>query len=355
MYRIAFESFSYLIRQDWYNTCMSLYAIYGKNEYLESQQRQRILKEERIEKDQVIELDASDKRKFRMESALVESNTISLFADVNRKAVILINPWFLKSSTKEDGSSKEDKQRNQLLKQLESYLKSPNPDVCFIFYLVGNDIDTRRKETKLLDKYHVKKIACDLIKPWEFPNHITELLKKNHFSLSPDARKEFDLRIGTDEFQLHHALEKMSLYGEKQYDLKTIKDLIPEDTNLDMWKLGNAFLQGNMEEVMRSKMMMESKGMQVMDIIPLFSSQLRRAYDIAQLRDLHYDNETIAVKLHMKDTAVRMNLKNLGNRSAKSILKMLTGLAQLDQEIKLGTANVNHAFDIYLLNYGMKR
>ncbi len=330
---------------------MSSYIIYGKNEYLEMQQRKRILAEERIQPDQIVEIDGSDKKKFRFESVLIECNTISLFEDMGKKAVIVTNPWFLKASTGKEESGKDDK-RAGLLQQMESYLKAENPDVCFLFYLIGSELDTRKKEAKLLEKYHVKKVHCDLIKPWEFGSHITEVLKKEKLELTPAARKEFDLRIGTDEFQLHHAIEKMHLYGEKKFDVDVIKQLIPEDVNLDIWKLGNAFLQGNLAEAIHCKDTMMEKGMEVMDILPLFSSQLKRAYNIMCLYDLHYDQAAIATRLHMKDTAVKMQLQTMRNQTSKRILKMLVGLAEVDQDIKRGFVEPGNAFDMYLLKYG---
>lgn len=332
---------------------MSEYAVYGKNEYRETVQIQRILKEERVEKTQVVEIDASNASQFRMEDALTQCNMMTLFSDQGRRAVILKNPYFLKSSdkAKADGKTKDTK-RERMISLLAEYLAHPNPDTALIFDLQGNDIDTRRKETKLLEKYHVKMIACNLIKPWEFPDHIAELLKQGGFVLTPKARAEFDLRVGTDEFQLHHAIEKLSLYGEKNYDEDTIRQLIPEDANLDMWQLGNAFMKGDMAGVVRAKEQMFAKGMDVNAMIPLLASQLRRAYDIAALRDLGYDAARIAIRLHAKESGIRMTLKNISNRSARTLLHLESELASVEQGIKAGTLVPKDAFETYLLKYG---
>lgn len=332
---------------------MSNYVISGKNQYLEKERLKKIIAAARADSSSVIDMDASDARSFQIDAALLECNTFSLFQEDDSRVVILRNPWFLKASDK--GASKASEAvRDHLLDVLEQYLKHPNPSCTLVFFLDGMDADTRRKEFKLLEKYHTEKIICSPVKPWEFPAHITELLKKGHFTLDPDARREFDLRVGTDEFQLHHALEKLSLYGEKHYTLDVIRRLIPEDTNLDMWKLGNAFLSGDLAGVIRSRDQMMAKGMDTMAMIPLLSSQLRRAYDIRALTDLGYDTATTALRLRMKESAVRMNLKNLPKLHASGILRRMCALAEVEQGIKAGRLDPYEAFSAYLLRYGVQ-
>jgi DNA polymerase-3 subunit delta len=166
--------------------------------------------------------------------------------------------------------------------------------------------------------------------------------------MDPQARKEFDLRVGTDEFQLHHAIEKMKLYGEKRYDLYTIQQLIPEDTAVDIWKLGNAVCAGNVKEMMDAKTRMIENGQTLKNMIPLLSSQLIRAYDVLCLYDQGYDESTIAVRLHVKDYAVRMNLQRLYRRSSGDILQIMMRLADLEQKMKAGLIEGNQEFDLFL-------
>ena len=328
---------------------MSNYVISGKNQYLAEERLKQILAESRCSKDNVIRLDAQDARKFQIDAALYECNIISLFEENQERVVLLNNPWFLKA-----GDKAKEEVREHLLDVLEQYLKNPNPACTLIFFLAGIDADTRRKEYKLLEKYHVKKIVAQPIKPWEFPAHITELLKKNGFVLDKEARMEFEERVGTDEFQLHNAIEKMKLYGEKKYSADIIRQLVSEDANLDIWKLGNAFLSGNAVKMIESRDQMYAKGIDVMEMIPRLASQLRKAYDIRALKDLGYDDASIAVRLRMKDSAVRINLKGMGTLRSRGILERMAALAEVEQAIKRGEAEPKSSFEAYLLKYGVR-
>lgn len=330
---------------------MSNYVISGKNQYVAEERLKQIIKEARCNKDNVIDIDGEDARKFQIDAALYECNVVSLFEENQARVVIIRNPWFLKSGDKAKG---KEEVREHLLDVLEQYLKDPNPACTLIFFLSGIDADTRRKEYKLLEKYHVNKFVAQPVKPWEFPAHITEVLKKNGFVLDNEARQEFEQRVGTDEFQLHNAIEKMHLYGEKKYGVNIIRQLISEDANLDIWKLGNAFLSGNAVAMMESRDQMYAKGMDVMSMIPRLASQLRKAYDIRALKDLGYDDASIAVRLRMKDSAVRMNLKGMGTLRAKGILQRMVALAEVEQAIKRGEAEPKASFEAYLLKYGVR-
>lgn len=328
---------------------MSNYVISGKNQYLAEERLKQILAESRCSKDNVIRLDAQDARKFQIDAALYECNIVSLFEENQERVILLNNPWFLKA-----GDKAKEEVREHLLDVLEQYLKNPNPACTLIFFLAGIDADTRRKEYKLLEKYHVKKIVAQPIKPWEFPAHITELLKKNGFVLDKEARMEFEERVGTDEFQLHNAIEKMKLYGEKKYSADIIRQLVSEDANLDIWKLGNAFLSGNAVKMIESRDQMYAKGIDVMEMIPRLASQLRKAYDIRALKDLGYDDASIAVRLRMKDSAVRINLKGMGTLRSRGILERMAALAEVEQAIKRGEAEPKSSFEAYLLKYGVR-
>lgn len=328
---------------------MSNFVISGKNQYLAEERLKQIIAETRCSKDNVIRLDAQDARKFQIDAALYECNIVSLFEENQERVVLLNNPWFLKA-----GDKAKEEVREHLLDVLEQYLKNPNPACTLIFFLAGIDADTRRKEYKLLEKYHVKKIVAQPIKPWEFPAHITELLKKNGFVLDKEARMEFEERVGTDEFQLHNAIEKMKLYGEKKYSADIIRQLVSEDANLDIWKLGNAFLSGNDVKMIESRDQMYAKGIDVMEMIPRLASQLRKAYDIRALKDLGYDDASIAVRLRMKDSAVRINLKGMGTLRSRGILERMAALAEVEQAIKRGEAEPKSSFEAYLLKYGVR-
>ena len=99
---------------------------------------------------------------------------------------------------------------------------------------------------------------------------------------------------------------------------------------------------------MNAKNSMLEKGQTIQSMIPLLSSQLMRAYNVLCLSDQGYDQSSIATRLRMKESAVRMNLQRLYKRSSKDILQILMKLADLEQGMKAGTLDPAQEFDLFL-------
>ena len=60
---------------------MSNYVISGKNQYVAEERLKQIIKEARCNKDNVIDIDGEDARKFQIDAALYECNVVSLFEE----------------------------------------------------------------------------------------------------------------------------------------------------------------------------------------------------------------------------------------------------------------------------------
>ena len=84
---------------------MSVYVMSGKDLYRLETALKRVLKENSVHKDHTVEFDASDQRSFRMDAAMMECDTFSLFEGSDRKAVIIRDPYFLNGSVKQGKAS----------------------------------------------------------------------------------------------------------------------------------------------------------------------------------------------------------------------------------------------------------
>ena len=112
---------------------MSVFIYAGEDIFRLEEGLKKLLKEHAINQNHIVSIDASDKRVFRIENVLVECDTFSLF-DEDQKAVIVKNPFFLSSTSKEaekvlktdspaikKRKENEIKRREDRLTQLEQY------------------------------------------------------------------------------------------------------------------------------------------------------------------------------------------------------------------------------------------
>lgn len=132
---------------------MSVYVFTGKDMYRQEERLRKLKEELKVDEDHYTVIDASNKKTFNIDVAMMECDTFSLFDGSDRKLVVLKEPFFLNPATKEADAkasdkkkTKENTEREYRLNVIEQYLKSPNPLTTLVFYCHNFDADTRKKE-----------------------------------------------------------------------------------------------------------------------------------------------------------------------------------------------------------------
>lgn len=337
---------------------MSIYLLSGKDLYRIEQALKRILKESGADRDHTVSFDASDPRTFRFDSAIMECDTFSLFEGSDRKAVIIREPYFLNGGFKAPGRTskkkedKEEAERDRRLSMLEQYLKRPNPDTALIFYCHGFDADNRKKEYKMLQKYGAVITEYKKMYERDFNIYADEQLRKNGLTLTRDARNEMLLRVDCDTLLLHNAIEKLILYGNRQYDIDDISSLVSLNPEVNVFTMSSLFIKGDLAGTLRAMDEMLKASIDHTNMMAMLASRLRSLYCMKKLYESGMSQDMIATRLKQKPYAVKMGLQNTSGRSADSLLKMLVQLAELDQGIKAGKINPKDGFEQFILSSG---
>ena len=341
---------------------MNTYLIHGKDIYRQELVLADILRKNRITKDHVTVIDASDKKTFRIEEVLVACDSISLFSDEGMRAVIVDRPYYLNAAVKyaeavkkgdtpavKSRKEKELKDRDYRLSILKQYLRSPNPDVILVFCCRDYTADSRKKDYKLLKEMNVTIVEEKKLNRQEFRQFAEDILKKNRISLTPDAMQELLIRVEQDTMRLKNAVDSLVLYGEDHIDLNAVRHLVPVSQDIQLYALGDAFLKGNIGEVLRIKEELSVRNIQISTMVTSMAGSLRRFYHMKRMEENYFDIETIAAKLNLMDWLVRNQLRDCRIPS-KKILKWLNELAELDQGIKAGLiTDPDHAFELWII------
>ena len=338
---------------------MSVYVMSGKDLYRLETALKRVLKENSVHKDHTVEFDASDQRSFRMDAAMMECDTFSLFEGSDRKAVIIRDPYFLNGSVKQGKASKkkedkEEKERERRLSILEQYLKHENPDTALIFYCHGFDADTRKKEYKLLEKYGAVMTQYKKMFERDFAIYADDVLRKNHLSLRPDAKREMLERCACDTLLLHNAVEKLLLYGEKNYELEDVKALVPINPELNVFNMSNQFVSGDLSGCLNSINEMLKASIDHTAMMLMLAGRLRALYTMKKMYENGMSEADIAMRLSQKPYAVKKGLESTRSLSAKKLLDYLNQLAELDQGIKSGQIDPKDGFEQFVLRNGKR-
>ena len=333
---------------------MTVYLLSGKDMYRQEERLATLLKEFSIGKDYVTTFDASNAKAFRFDEALVACYTFSLFDDSAKKAIVIKEPYFLRSASKtsKKESEKQEAEKEQRLKSLEAYLKNPNPNTLLVFYCHTFSADTRKKEYKLLTTYDARIVKFELMKPWEFEKYVDDKLKENKYKLTRDARIELLERVGSDTLKFHNALVKIDLYGKKELNLEDIIHIIPINADLNIFRMSNAFIARDLSSTLLAVDEMLQARYDYVAMIAMLASKLRSLYNIKKLYERGLSDSMIATRLHADDWAIKKGLESCYHLQSKTLLRYLEELATLEQGIKAGRIEPKNGFEQFLLKNG---
>lgn len=336
---------------------MSTWIYTGEDIWREEDVLNKNLKKEGIDQDHIVVIDASDRKNFRMDEAIMQCDTFSLF-DNGKKAVILKDPYFLMVSRKKASASsrkKKDDPEAKIERILEAYLKNPNPNTELIFYCHGTNAAKSRKMTKLLLKYGTEFIEFNTMDEKEFRPYADKELKKRGFQLSKPAFSEMMERVGNDNLLFHNALEKLDLYGQKDLDRNDICHLVSLNPKQDTLKFVSSFINGDMTDCLAIMHEMRTANYSVQAMISMISKRLRTVYNIKLLHEKGQSEDEIGIRMNVKRGYVWYVLKDYGSISSHTLLKWLKELADLDQGIKQGKIDAEDGFDRFILVNCKKR
>lgn len=326
-----------------------IYLLDGKETYFLAKKKNSILSNPDLLKENITTLDGSSKSQLDMKEVLMLCNTTSLFSE--QRAVIVDNPYFLKATPAGKGTKKKKNEKEDVFTLLEEYCKSPIDTTDLIFYCFGYDADKRTKGYNILKSYENKTVSIyhfSELSSYELDEKINKELTGSKYQLTKDALAEFKTRIGGSTTEYYRALEKLDLYGKKNLDYEDITHLVSANPEVDLWKLGNAFLARNELQMMRSyRELIEIERMPIPAIISVLASQLRNVYNCVACYEA-YMNES-EIKAYTGRFYPMKDIQSANGRSARDLLKILADLAELDQKIKRGEINDMDAFELFLL------
>lgn len=326
-----------------------IYLLDGKETYFLSKKKNALLDDPDLISENITSFDGSSKTSFSMIEVLNMCNTTSLFSE--KRMVILDNPYFLKANAAPKTTTKKKKQdKEDINTLLEEYCKSPTETTDFILYCFGYDADKRTKAYTTLKKYEnktVKILHFSQMSPYELESLMEKELLHGKYHLTKDAFEEFKLRIGGSTTEYYRALDKLSLYGEKNLDYEDIIHLIPTNPEVDLWKFGNAFIQKDYAQMMRSYYeLKETENLPIISIITMLASQIRNIYNsVVCYENYMSENE---IKSYTGRYYPMKDIQSARGRSSHDLLKLLSDLATLDQEIKRGITNDVDGFELFL-------
>lgn len=310
------------------------YLIVGQEHYLVKKEMMKI--ESELKEYEKTIFDASLKT-FKLAQVIHQASTISFFNP--SQLIIVQNAVFLKSK----GKLETDE-----VKQLEAYLKKPNPDVTLLFLLYLDEkenIDTRKKAYKLLVDYGSYQ-SFDKLKPHAYEHYISDLIKQKNLNFTLSVRNLVMRRLPRDLSSADAELDKLALYPEV-LDEGLIDKLLPPHYDDKLFDLIHHIIQRNEALAMRLFYDLIKLNHEPIALVYALSSQFRFMYRIKVLTNQGKTQQDITKLLSQNPYYIENTIKQARLVDIHRLLGILNDLAELDIQFK-SDSSINRELSLSL-------
>lgn len=230
-----------------------------------------------------------------------------------------------------------DQFSNNEMKTLETYINSPNKNVCLI--LVSND--TKKPNFKKGKNITIQNF--DSID--EFPKKILEEAKRFNIKLTHKAANELYKMLGEDLKTINHELHKiLQFFGtEKSITDEDINSFITRRDFDDIFELVNSISIKNKKNAIKVLSDLENQNYDHLSILNTLVWRFKQMLHVKQLESRNLKNDEIAKNIAVSRGALYYLLKQSKNFSEKQLSKIILKLSRLDFKFKSTyQENYNH-------------
>lgn len=306
-----------------------IYLLYGTVNYLIEQELNKIIKETKIDE---ININKYDLSIDNINSVINDASSMSLFDD---KKLIIVNNAICFTGAKKDIDTT----------LLEQYLNNINENTIIVFIVNNDNLDERKKITKLVKKIGVVK---------EYNSADKESIVKRLFedyNISSNSIKLLIDRVGDDVTLLSSEINKIKLYKDNN---KTITDedilnLTSKSLEANNFKLIDAIIKNDKKLALELYYERLRVNEEPIAIIITLANQIRIIYQVKQLYLSGHTENSIASILKIHPYRVKLAYQSSKKYDSDILIKYLYELSNLDIKIKTGKIDKKLALELFIL------
>lgn len=290
-----------------------------------------------IEKEKIKNIIKIDYEETNIDNVIEESSYIDLFGE--KKIIILYNANFLTSKEKLDSKS------------FEKYLSSPNNNTILFLIVYNEKLYESKKFVKLLRKNY-ELLEFNKFSEYDAYKYLKESFKKDGYSIEEESIKKIVEYLSTNFGLYDNEIKKLKLYkyDEKAIYLEDVLNLTSKVAEDDIFKLLNAVMINDKEEIFKLYKDIKSIGIDEIYLIALLSSQFRFLY---QVNSLMADGKTkmdIVSILESHPYKTELTMKKANNYKIEKVLDIMYALALIDIKIKTSEVDKEMLLEDFFLN-----
>lgn len=274
-----------------------------------------------------------DAEKTDMEAGLMSADSISLFAEPTM--TVVANATFLSA-------------RNTTRWDLEKVSVRDGGDNILVYLVPAEKLDTRKKLVKQMSA-QATVMACLPLDDKNVVSVIQEMMQEKQMSLSADALEWFAAHAGRDTMVLEQELEKLKTFAD-HLELEDVRALAVSEPEQDVFVMTEALFARDVPLLLETYRSFRQRKMDPLEINALLAGQVRFVYQVKVLAEQRNSQDEIAQRLKVKKGRVYFTLKKAARLSAGELGGWLKKLADLDLDLKGGSADRDLAYEQFIIS-----
>lgn len=313
-------------------------VIYGTNAIRIEEKAGQLAKEYLDEVDE-FSLVSLNYRETSMESIIEEAQTLPFLSD--RKAIIL-NDAFLLTGAK----VKSDVEHNMDL--FLDYIKNKNDDTLLIFKVFNEQLDKRKKITKLILKEGAVTEVKEMTEP-EIKDFIRSQVEDEGMGIDEQALGMFLERTGISYGNVRSELGKLLLYADGRITESDVAEVVSVSMEQNIFQLTEHVLNGRKEAAVHLVRQLILQKNEPIQLLHLIISQFRLLYQVKLLANEGFAQDYIAKHLKVHPYRVKLALREARKHRQDKLEEKMVMCRNMDYKFKSSYLDRETLFELFIL------
>ena len=313
-------------------------VIYGTNTIRIEEQATQLAEDYLGETDE-FSLVSLNYRETTVEAIIEEAQTLPFLSD--RKAII-INDAFSLTGAK----VKSDVEHN--IELFLDYIQNKNDDTLLIFKVFNEQLDKRKKITKLMMKEGAVTEVREMTEA-EIKDFIKRLLKDEGMGIGDRALEMFLERTGINYSNVKSELEKVMLYAEERITEEDIAEVVSISMEQNIFQLTEYVLNGRKEEAVKLVRQLILQKNEPIQLLHLIISQFRLLYQVKLLSAEGFAQDYMAKQLKVHPYRVKLALREARRHRQEKLEEKMIVCRNMDYKFKSSYLDRDTLFELFIM------
>lgn len=310
-----------------------VYLLYGEENYLKKQYKERLSKAMLPEGD-TMNYAYYEGKGTDVREVIDLAETMPFFAD--RRVIVFENTGFFKNATPE----------------LADYIKELPDTVCFLF--IEKEVDKRGKLYKAVrDKGHIVELSYQdetTLKKW-----IMGLVKRENKQIAESTIRHFLSKVGTDMGNIQKELEKLFCYTleKDRIDSADVDAVCVTQMSSHIFDMINAVADKKQEKALDLYYELLALKEPPMRILYLMARQFRILLQVKELQKKGFDRKEIASKAGLHPFVAGKYMDQAVRFKSRELRAVMEESADIEERVKTGRLEDILGVEVFIVKHSM--